>query len=271
MARATAVELHNQTLLLEASLSASNIRAGLTALRKFSFLDKGKFYAAMFSLTIGIERLLKLIVVLDCIASQGVPPTNEYLKQKIGHQISALYNRAFEIHDRRGLALGDGLRGDPLVQAIVDALTEFAKHSRYYNLDLISGASRSTDREPLAQWTEDVSNVILQRHFRETRRTRAVMSFASRMANADGVLVSHTDEFGRSITDTVTLATAEVRVGAKQRWSVWYVFNIVDFGVQMLHEMCHALRPVPSLHELYHGLWLQEKRAVLRRKNWDLD
>ena len=47
----------------EASLTASLLGNGLNALRKADLYNKGLYYQAFFSLSIGIERLLKIIVI----------------------------------------------------------------------------------------------------------------------------------------------------------------------------------------------------------------
>ena len=52
-------------LAREASLAAESVAAGLTALRKAQIGNTGTYPLAFFQLTIGIEQVLKLILVID--------------------------------------------------------------------------------------------------------------------------------------------------------------------------------------------------------------
>lgn len=52
-----------QLLANEAALTASLLGNGLNALRKAGIFNKGLYYQAFFSLSIGIERLLKMIII----------------------------------------------------------------------------------------------------------------------------------------------------------------------------------------------------------------
>jgi hypothetical protein len=55
----------NELLNREAALSAQLLGNGLTSIRKYDFSSKGIFYSGMFSISIGLERILKIILVLD--------------------------------------------------------------------------------------------------------------------------------------------------------------------------------------------------------------
>ena len=52
-----------RNLANEANLTASLLGNGLNALRKADLYHKGLYYQAFFSLSIGIERLLKIIII----------------------------------------------------------------------------------------------------------------------------------------------------------------------------------------------------------------
>ena len=52
-------------LLIEGSLSAYALANGLDCLRRANVYEKGMYYQSFFSLSIGIERLLKLIIIYE--------------------------------------------------------------------------------------------------------------------------------------------------------------------------------------------------------------
>ena len=79
--------IEEKLLLLEGSLSGYAIGEGLECLRKANIYEKGMYYQAFFSLSIGIERLLKLIIIYEYRENHtGEFPDNNYIKNK-GHKI----------------------------------------------------------------------------------------------------------------------------------------------------------------------------------------
>lgn len=68
-------------LLLEANLTLATIADGLDCLKNANVYQKGIFYQAFFSLSIGIERLLKLIIIdKHRIENQGRFPSNKVIR-----------------------------------------------------------------------------------------------------------------------------------------------------------------------------------------------
>jgi hypothetical protein len=68
-------------LLREASMASMSIGVGLTHIRRYDFTQPGYFYSGLFSMTTGIERLLKLILIYDHrLNHHGSFPSNRHLK-----------------------------------------------------------------------------------------------------------------------------------------------------------------------------------------------
>jgi len=57
----------------EAELAATTVGVGLTELRKYDFATIGRFYSGIFSYTIGIERICKLVLLLDYLFEKYWP------------------------------------------------------------------------------------------------------------------------------------------------------------------------------------------------------
>ena len=84
----------------EADLAEGSLSVGLTALRNATVADKRQFYSGFFNTTIAIERLMKLIVVVDHMLSNSfVPPTKRELKS-YGHNLMTLYQSAVDTAPR---------------------------------------------------------------------------------------------------------------------------------------------------------------------------
>ena len=145
MVSRTFLLLQNEAFLLEGCL-----RYALTALMKSSGEDRGALYAALFSYSTGLERLLKLTLLLDhCIANKGTFPTYTQIKT-FGHDVSTLYKSATAVVVRYNIEIPESCRTDDLDERWVELLTGFAVSGRYFNLDALTGSGKSED--PLPEW-----------------------------------------------------------------------------------------------------------------------
>jgi hypothetical protein len=63
----------------EAAIAGQSISAGLAALRKANYVATGLYSHSFFSLSVGLERLLKLIYLIDhAIKNDGAYPTERH-------------------------------------------------------------------------------------------------------------------------------------------------------------------------------------------------
>ena len=151
-----------QLIQQEAFLARSSLLSGLDALRKANVSDteKGKFYEAFFLLTIGLERLMKLMVVCHHMAkNQLAPPSNKILKSA-GHDLIALYKTCQDIANSEMQRPPAFVVEGELEYDMLSFLSEFARYSRYYNLDSISQNSNTSD--PLAKWWKILNREIMR-------------------------------------------------------------------------------------------------------------
>ena len=91
----------------EAELAKRVTCSGLSALRKASPARPGVYYDAFFGISIGLERLAKLVWLVDeCIARGGSFPSDRDLRV-LGHNILALLGKAVYGRMRCGPRLPD--------------------------------------------------------------------------------------------------------------------------------------------------------------------
>ena len=145
-------------LLIEGSLTAFSLAEGLDCLRKASVYEKGMYYQAFFSLSIGIERLLKLIIIYDHRAkNNGNFPENKEIKAK-GHDLYEMFN----------VVVPNILKND-LYNSTINFLSDFAKTTRYYNLDVLTG-KEIQKLNPLEEWN-NIEKMILKEYKVEIKIT----------------------------------------------------------------------------------------------------
>src|SRR5581483_8581050 len=124
----------------EAELTKHLLAAGLGSLVKANHMETGLFSHAFFNLSVGLERLLKLIYIIDHVGQQGDVPTDETMRKKFSHDLEKLHAEAMTIKAR--LAADDHsfkwAQPDPeLTLRVIRVLAEFARTARYYNLDYL--------------------------------------------------------------------------------------------------------------------------------------
>lgn len=129
-----------RSLANEAALTSSLLGNGLNTLRKADMYNKGLYYQAFFSLSIGIERLLKIIIINQYrVANNEVFPTDINPK-KLGHDLIKLCEYA-----------SIKFESDSLHIKIINFLNDFSKKSRYYNIDSMMNTDVKYD-DPLFDW-----------------------------------------------------------------------------------------------------------------------
>gem|GEM_PF-2370802 len=113
-------------LMKEAGLSATCLEQGLTSLRRANFMQKWHYYQAFFLLTIGIERLLKIIIITISRIEHNKIPNNQELKN-YGHDIENLFAKV----SNQINAKDDFLAKDPIYSSILRACLNLLFESYY--------------------------------------------------------------------------------------------------------------------------------------------
>ncbi|WP_124541437.1 hypothetical protein [Piscinibacter terrae] len=144
----------------EAYLTRGILAEGLTALRTAAFPDKATFYSGFFNTAVAFERVMKLVVVADhMLQHSSAVPTKTDLKA-YGHDLVSLYKSSIAAASRVGVGnLGFPPSGS-IEAGILSFLSEFARTTRYYNLDALSSPSVQSD--PLASWEAILNDVLVQ-------------------------------------------------------------------------------------------------------------
>lgn len=139
----------------EASLVSQLIGSGATALGRASYAEGfGEYYTAFFGLSIGIERLAKLILIADhAIDHNGALPDTKAVKA-YGHKIRELVEKADQIANKHKLSLEYAKPTDPICWAAVDCLASFAEASkgRYANFEAIGNPAFDPSNEPVGRF-----------------------------------------------------------------------------------------------------------------------
>jgi hypothetical protein len=261
----------------EAELAAEQIASGVTALGRANHAARGYYTQGLFGLSIGIERLAKLVIVTDhALTNAGTFPNNEMLR-KYGHDIRSLL-RACELLAAKYLAGKEycDRPNSPIHQGIVTTLAEFAELSRYYNLDLIGGGKAARLPEPVGAWWQRVAIPILDAHYSPQRRAkdRARAAMIGEVLG-DFTSVLHHTEQGEVIDTVEALSERADATAVVQKYGRLHVLQLVRWLSSILSEISHAgaykarIQALLGLDEPF-VLFGNDDKYLRDRKTWSI-
>jgi hypothetical protein len=260
-------------LLLEQEgfLISSCLGSGLTDLRSAHVHNKGAFYSSLFNLSIGIERLLKALVIIEHMATNNLSvPTKKQLKS-YGHNIEELYDQCVTIADARGVAVPARNSLNPIQKEIISLLSDFAQTTRYHNLDALTPSH--VGRDPLDHWGQIVT-AILEKDVPKSQKEK-ILSQSNLVASAiDDITVTIMHGL-----DKTPLSTEEALAlpGLHDQAAKYAVLQVVEMLAplrELTSELSHlaytlnTTEPVfPQMQEFIQWLW-DDRQYVLRKKRW---
>jgi hypothetical protein len=250
-----------ETLILkEAGLATTCLEQGLTALRKADFVQKWNYYQSFFLLSIGLERLLKLIIITIYRVEKNKLPDNGELKS-YGHNIKKLYLKVIKEIDSTDVFLDE----DILYISILNFLSDFSISSRYYNLDNLSGTISEND--PLYQWKK-IQYEIVKRHCNQciiTSEEKALIEDFN-----FNLLISFTDELDNSIDNLHDFYMQQKVSDRVQGYSVFYVYKLISHLTKQLDVISSRVYLIPYLNDFFTLFMCNMKMSeIVKRKNWN--
>jgi hypothetical protein len=263
----------------EAELAKRVTCSGLSALRNASPARPGVYYDAFFGISIGLERLAKLVWLVDeCIARGGSFPSDNDLRG-LGHDILALIGKASAIRSNR---LGrqssistnshSTLPSDKITSLIMEFLSEFAKATRYFNVDFMVGGKSVQIGDPIKIWHRRVGTAILASPQIGAKRQRWHASATSRASALSPAIVLATASDGTPMNDVTTLLLSEYEANEINKQAQWKVLGIVRFLSLLLIDVGEAANEggyafVPDFRD--HFCFFCGDDAIIRRyKVW---
>jgi hypothetical protein len=260
----------------EAQLAAEQIAAGVTVLGRANHMETGLYSQAFFGLSIGLERLGKLIIVADyAIEHSGSFPTDAYLR-KIGHNLQDILTRCEAIGKTVDAQRSYASRpGDPVHKGIEEVLSKFAAGSRYYNLDYIAGVT-GQELDPIAMWWVKVSKPICKCHHSDGQRKKdsTAAPFATECLGGYSLVLSHAED-GTEIDDIGSVFARACQTAVVQKYGRLYTLQIVRWLASILWELSFSgayqkgIEPLSGLNEPF-AIFHNEDRLLRNRKTWSI-
>lgn len=266
-------------LAQEAHLTKNTLLSGFDLLLKANFYqDKdGYFYSAFFHLSIGIERVLKLVVVTHYMLTHNYKtPTVKQLKKDFGHDIRTLYNKALKLLPTYLHPNAANLIMTKNDDALIDFFTEYGVESRYFNLNEV--CEEKHDRSPLYKWVES-ANAIYEEYTPYIVREKSKMNLFYQMDREGqlNVFTSYLDEIGHPMM-VFDLLHRQLVIKKSTPFIIWRLIEILRPIYFLFDAMaCKAAEyenkngiksmVIPHYSEFFLFL-LADKQDIKRRKRW---
>lgn len=244
---------------------------------KANYTQNGLYTQAFFALSIGLERVAKLVIIEDyAIDNKGRFPDNNILKN-IKHDIDVLLNycERLSIKWRKGKEFSERPNLD-IHKGIVKTLKEFAEISRYYNLDFLTGAKASKFPEPIYAWWQRVGQPILQKHY--TQRQRKKDEAQGKLMHAlfaDHATILHYDEQGKIINNFEALMIQAGATHIVQKYGRFYTLQIIRWLSFLIADLSrigayeHRIAPLLGLDEPF-VIFSNDDALLKERKRWSI-
>jgi hypothetical protein len=155
----------------EAILANSCIRTGFEFMVKGGFDDvyKGHYYSSFFQLSIGIERIMKLVIISHHMVNHDYKAPENKSIRNYGHDLVKLYEIISKISANYNQAILNSSVTIPY--DMLDFLNYFAKSTlRYHNISNLDALSIN-NIDPLVKWREIIEK-IKSEDFTESMRHR---------------------------------------------------------------------------------------------------
>jgi hypothetical protein len=262
----------------EASLVRHLLGSGITSLGKSSYGDTmGEYYTAFFGLSVGIERLAKLILIADhAIENNGVFPDPSLIRG-YGHNLVKLVASVDNVIKKRAINLEFTRSNDAISNAVLECLHSFAdaKSGRYANFQSLGNPNLTGEFEPIRKWWSEVGNPILEKHYRGTQKERRVQQnaeFIHRKLDSVSVVLFF-DESGDMMNDVRTASTRTGETQLVQKYGRFYTLGIIRWLANTYREIAQTACYENEI-DAFFGSWefLDNFRVsnsfLLTRKVW---
>lgn len=240
----------------EAMLVRHLIGDGVTALGRAHNGEKGigQYYIGFFSLSVGLERLAKLIIIADHAIDCNGPLTASDWVKKYGHNLEELLEQVESISEKRMLKLEYIRPSNPIASSIIDNLGSFAeaKFGRYANYTGMENPNNDL-HEPIAKWWSEVGKKILEEYYLDGNAKSNLENRARTMAKPfeNNTTVTLYDETRERIPSILAAFMHSEQAGIVQKKSRYHSLTIVRW----LAEIYKSLSITATHQAGQNGFW----------------
>jgi hypothetical protein len=255
----------------EGYLIRSCLTTGLTELRKANVQNKGSFYSALFNLSTGFERFLKSIIIIDYMLNNDLSVPSITQLKFFGHNIIELYDSCYNIALNRSVEFPGRGKMDLIANNLLQLFSDFAKTTRYYNLNALSTSQKYKD--PLFHWNEILQDVI-QEDVSDYQISKILFEaeFVSEMIDEySTTIMSGLDKKALSTFDIFNLPSLQAQAVKHVNFRIIKILFPIKKLIYNLslevYNLEEQVPPFPQMQEFFQWL-VDDRQYILRKKVW---
>lgn len=250
----------------EVAFARSTLGLGVTQIQYANYAELGVYWQSFTNLSVGLERLAKLVIVLDYLHHHGNYPDFQTLRN-YGHDLNKLYTISKQIVLNNNIKFDfiDNLDSEIHIN-ILTILSNFAKGDRYANLDFLTGMN---DKNPVSDWSLKVDNWIWENKISQKKKAKIISLYENSYTAIRPSICFHITETNQEITSIKELSKLETKTSMIIPYRKLYIVQIIRYWVEILlwlQNLCYS-KCVPDFREDF-PLFLQKDDYIKRRKNW---
>lgn len=225
----------------EAALARHLVGSGITALGRANYADKiGEYYTAFFGLSVGLERLAKLIQVADYAISHDGQLPEEGFVRKFGHKLVALTDATDSVTQKYKLKLDYPRPAMAISEKIIECLDAFADagRGRYANFVALGDPNLSAE-EPIRKWWGEVAEFILREHYYGKRAQERIEARAKVVDTlmSPFTMALYVNETGSAMQDVLSSSIRTGQTDIVQRYGRYYALTMVRWLAEVFSEL----------------------------------
>jgi hypothetical protein len=263
-----------KALVKEGQFTREMLGSGATQIRNANYASKGIYFQAFTCLSTGLERIGKLCLMLDHYIDHGGKfPDSHYMQREINHKVVVIYQKSTSIIVKRSISmkfLHD--LSNPIHQAILSVLSNFAMGERYSNIDLLTGGRQRTD--PINSWFTQVDQPLYEVRVAQRKKDTIRRNSKAMAAILDPFAsVLHVSETGEEITDVEAASHLTGVYKAVAPYRQLYVLQIIRYWAELLSSlqdeaMKNGNQDIPFFSEIFAPFY-NDDSYIRTRKTWD--
>jgi hypothetical protein len=259
-------------LIREAAISGNALSIGLSAMRKANFAKLGLYGESFFNVSIGLERLLKIICLMDFLISSNKFPTDKELKA-FGQNIEDLFRRVDDIRLRYKVKNSSLVPPGSIEHDLFKFIASFSVSTMYFNLDFFNGgakAGRSPD--PVSEWFDAVAKRIFLAHLSDKQKKKLRSDPKVLDSLVEGFSMVNADNVSPATPADVTAVQASLNPHL-QKYATYYCARICRYLYEILLSITREAQDnvagveVPNLGGVFFPFETDDA-ALLARKTF---
>lgn len=263
----------------EAALVRHLVGSGVTALGLANYADKiGEYYTAFFGLSVGLERLAKLILVADHAISHNAQMPEERVVHKFGHRLVELTNAAHAVAQKNKLELHYSRPTTAISAKIIECLDAFADASRgrYANFATL-GDPNLRQEEPISKWWGEVAELILKEHYYCKQAQKRVEARATVVDTlmSPVTMALYINESGEAMQDVLSSSIRTGQADIVQRHGRYYALTVIRWLAEVFSGLSRSACHTHNI-DAFFGVWeyfqtyTVDDKFLKKRKLWPL-